>query len=155
MAKIVLQPASTGAAVRHYEDTIENPRSLSELGGMIPPSALQRLEEIYQGRRIPIWGAVEGNRSTFSRMEPGDLVLFYREQEFISKARVTFLLPDSDRLVNYLCDPHPESGPYRHVFFLDEIQDTRIPWAPVRDHLGHHTSFRVSRSWTRSRVRRS
>lgn len=121
MTKIVLQPASTGAAVRHYEDTIENPRSLSELERRVSPSAFERLQQIYQDRRIPIWGAVEGNRTTFERMEPGDLVLFYREQEFISRARVTFLLPDSDELANYLWDPHPESGPYRHVFFLDEI----------------------------------
>lgn len=74
-------------------------------------------------------------------MEPGDLVLFYRKQEFISRGRVSFLLPDSDELANYLWDPHPESGPYRHVFFLDEMQDIRIPWGPVRDQLGYQENY--------------
>lgn len=133
----MLQPASTGTAVTHYDSTIENPRPLSEIEAFIPPDKMKQLRAMYPEGRAPIWGAVEGNRSRFERMEPGDLVLFYREGEFISKGHVTALLPDSEALANSLWDPHPKSGPYLHVFFLDRIESTRIPWPVVRNFLDY------------------
>lgn len=134
---VVLQPASTGSALDHYEDTIANYKRLTEIEGFLSTDELQRLRTLYPTGRAPIWGAVEGNRSRFNRVEEGDLVLFYRDREFISRGTVTALLPDSEQLANYLWDPDEESGSYLHVFFLDKIEETSIPWSVVRDSLDY------------------
>lgn len=58
---------------------------------------------------------------------------------------MTVLVPDAERLANYLWDPDPQRGPFRHVFFPDEIEETSIPWSVVRDHIGYDPEYFLQR----------
>lgn len=86
MAKLALQPATTGPALENYEATIENPRPLSDFQPYVSAEVYEEFRSFYQERRVSVWGTTEDNRGTYGKLEPDDEVLFYREGQFISKA---------------------------------------------------------------------
>jgi hypothetical protein len=67
------------AAERHFEDTIQQKRTLEEVRGFLPPREIENLERIYHGSNFIVWGAVPGpmNESRWEKMTPGDVVLIY------------------------------------------------------------------------------
>ncbi|MFC1661554.1 transcriptional coactivator p15/PC4 family protein [Gemmatimonadota bacterium] len=143
--KVILQPASTGNALKNYRRTVENPVALSRFRGHVSEEVLTRLAAAYPLGSAPTWGAVGGNRAQFRRMERGDLVFFYRDGQLISQGHVTFLFLDNEALANQLWDPHPKKGSFLHIFLLDQMRPVRISWSQVRRLLGYAPNYWLQR----------
>ena len=141
MTLLALQPASGGPALGHYADTIDGTVPISTIEPYAKGSTFERLLEIYPDGEATVWGGVGGNRSKIAKLSPGDVVWFYRTGEFISKCEVTNVVLDAPRLANAMWDPDEEKGSFQHVFFLTKPEEIRIPWSPVRSHLGYADNY--------------
>ena len=56
------------AAERHFEDTIQRKRNISEIRRFLPQNEIENLENIYHNAPFIVWGAVPG-RMNESRWE--------------------------------------------------------------------------------------
>ena len=68
----IVVAGGNSAAERHFEDTIERKRSLSEVRAFLPDREIQNLERIYHSSDFIVWGAVPGpmNESRWEKMQP-------------------------------------------------------------------------------------
>ena len=66
-------------AERHFEDTIQKKRTLTEVKKFLSEKEIKNLADIYHGSSFIVWGAVPGpgNTRNWENMEPGDIVLIY------------------------------------------------------------------------------
>ncbi|MGH9892686.1 MAG: hypothetical protein ACREA0_11985, partial [bacterium] len=74
---LLYMPPGNHEAMVHYEDTIIQRVPLERIARYIPAELRAKLQEIYGGHRIAVWGSVAGraNRARFDRMAPGDDLL--------------------------------------------------------------------------------
>src|SRR4051794_9872692 len=72
-------------------------------------------------------------------MEPGDWVLFYSDGHFPVCGRV--LASDDSAVVADRLWGSDESGTWRYMYLLDEIQEIDLPRVPVLQALGYSESF--------------
>jgi hypothetical protein len=74
---LVYMPPNNGEAMVHYEDTIRQRVDLSRIQPHVTAAEARKLESVFGGRRIAVWGSRpgSGNRSKFERMAPGDDLL--------------------------------------------------------------------------------
>lgn len=56
----IVVAGGNAAAERHFEDTIQRKRSLSEVRAFLPDREIQNLERIYHSSDFIVWGAVPG-----------------------------------------------------------------------------------------------
>lgn len=73
---LYMPPTNTEAMV-HYEDTIRRKVEPDRINRHVDANLARRLEGIFGGRRIAVWGSRDGpmNRQRFDRMREGDEVL--------------------------------------------------------------------------------
>ena len=67
------------AAERHFEDTIQRKRTITEVRQFLPSREIENLEKIYHSSSFIVWGAAPGpmNETRWAKMTPGDVVLIY------------------------------------------------------------------------------
>ena len=75
----------------NFDRTVRSAVDLAEY-----PDRPEPLADVDEAR---LWAVNDdsGNGSTFERMEPGDLVLFYREDEYVATGRIGTTFVDEDR----------------------------------------------------------
>jgi len=132
----VQQPASGKAAAEHYQKTVVNPVPLARIAPHVTRSVMDELESIYPDGNAWIWGATSGREGEWVRIEPGDLVLFYRDKRFFSSAHVTFKLKNGE-LAQELWSLDDAGRPWSFVYFLDTPADIDIPVATFNQALGY------------------
>lgn len=97
-------------------------------------------DELVGESRVRVWGTTEGEdakkRTTFEAMDPGDLLLFLHDGEFLGSGRVgkTFENPE---LGEWLWDS-PES---RFVYTVTDYQDMSVPRSEVWEILGYSANY--------------
>lgn len=74
---LLYMPPGNNQAMVNYENTIRNKVPLSRISAFVTPNTRAKLASIFGHAPIAIWGSQAGqrNRSSFSRMSPGDDVL--------------------------------------------------------------------------------
>jgi hypothetical protein len=88
MTSVVLQPAGSRDAQRHYKDTIESPIVLSRIRPHISSSVLETLREMGNGGAVCVWGVTPSSESKWNRIQNGDTVLFAGNGRFFSASKV-------------------------------------------------------------------
>lgn len=128
--KLVLQPASGHEPKKHYRKTIETLRPLGEINEHLTSHLRERLRELHPEGEVRVWGAVPGprNRASFRSMDPGDLVLFYRDGRFISMAPITLKAAGLDSLARKLWGEDADGNTWELVYFLGNLQDIDISY---------------------------
>jgi hypothetical protein len=61
MSLAVLQPAASGAAQLHYEDTIKRPVDFTSHSSELGPELVAQLSELHPSGEAPMWGASHGS----------------------------------------------------------------------------------------------
>jgi len=136
---VVLQPAGSPSAYEHYNDTIENPVDVSEpeirdlLG-----SDLEKLEEIFDGHDVPMWGIVPGkvNSGKFNRMAVGDRVLFARNKLIFASGTVAYKFENYDLSVS-LWGFDDEGRTWSHMYALGDIKRENISYLEFNRAVGY------------------
>tara|TARA_B100001750_G_scaffold245186_1_gene264191 strand:- start:347 stop:1309 length:963 start_codon:yes stop_codon:yes gene_type:complete len=136
---VVLQPAGNPSAYEHYNDTIENPVNISdsEIRDLLG-SDLEKLEKIFDGHDVPMWGIVPGkvNSGKFNRMAVGDRVLFARKKLIFASGTVAYKFENYDLSVS-LWEFDNEGRTWSHMYALSDIKEERIPYLEFNRTVGY------------------
>jgi hypothetical protein len=146
MANIFLAPRSNETSYKNFLSTIE--------GGVDPSIVAQHLDE--EGRRILgtqqklfAWGTKESKKTTLDKMEPDDLVLFYKgREESETEGKILYagkLLykKHNKELSLALWPPKPGEEPWSCVFFLKDLTPVYIPISDISSLANYAKTFVV------------
>ena len=138
MSNLIIQPSSNKNARQHYVDTVLNPVPLDRMRKYLDPDTTKRLEELYRGKSIPVWGFTPagGNVGKWNRIESGDVALFLRQNFAFASSTVSFKIRNHD-LAAELWGYDENDNTWEYVYFLDEIQNQKISYEQLNQLLGY------------------
>lgn len=142
MRKIFIVTASGQEAYGHYQDTIKRKRSLKEISGYISPEEARQLDKIYHGREFAIWGATTGpgNTSTWTKMYPGDYVVFYQQGKFILIGEVAYKLKNRE-LATFLWGTNRRGETWENIYFIINEKEIKVPLGKFNQYLKYRLNF--------------
>ena len=140
---IVVAGGGNLAAQKHFEDTIQTKRSLSEIRKYLPESEIVNLKKIYRNAPFIVWGAVPGpsNKARWERMKQGDFILIYN-QGFVKLVGEIATKVRSRKLARYLWDRNAEKQTWELLYFIVNEEKVTIPFAKINKLFGYAEHFR-------------
>ncbi|MFC1686605.1 hypothetical protein ACFLZS_01595 [Patescibacteria group bacterium] len=144
--QIFLAPRSNETSYKNFLSTIENGVDFS----IVEPKLDKEGKKILgKYDKLFAWGNKETKKSSWDKMQPGDLILFYKGREgsekegkFIYSGRLLFKY-HSKELGLALWPPKPGEEPWTCVFFLNELKPVYIPISDVIEFGGYSHNFVV------------
>ncbi len=142
MRKIFIVTASGPEAYIHYQDTIKRKRFLKEIAQFISTDDSRKLDNIYHGRGFAVWGATPGpgNINTWSRMYPGDYVVFYQQGNLILIGEVAYKLKNRE-LANFLWGTNKIGETWENIYFIINEKEIKIPLEKFNTYLDYRSNF--------------
>lgn len=142
MRKVFIVSASGPEAFGHYQDTIRRRRSLKEVSKFISSEESRKIDDIYHKNDFAIWGATtgSGNTSTWTKMEPGDYVVFYQRGRFILIGEVAYKLKNRE-MANYLWGINSRGETWENVYFIINEKEIDVPLEKFNQYLGYMQNF--------------
>ena len=115
-----------------FERTVASPVDLT--GRDDRPATLADAEE------ARLWGAEDGTRSveSFERLEPGDLLLFYDDGNYVGVGRVGRTFEDAD---GWAAAAFWDDAPIEHVFTVTDFEPLDVPRAAVNALFDYGTDY--------------
>ncbi len=130
MSRIILQPAGNPDASAHYVDSISNPTKIDKIAKFVDAETVQKLRELHKNDTVPTWGVTTGkknvNKNKWDKVEPGDIVLFSRDNQIFASAAVSFKIHNKG-LALELWKTNDDGETWEYMYFLDEINKQSIP----------------------------
>ena len=129
--QVLLQPVGSSDNP-HFVDTIEHPVERERIFSSLDHQNRARLAEIFAGRTsIPTWGVTPGkngiNARKWQKIQPGDIVLFSRENRIIGSAVVAAKVHSVPLAVD-LWKRNNDGETWEYMYFLDELTRLHIPY---------------------------
>lgn len=144
--KIFLAPRSNETSYKNFLSTIENGVDKSIVEPHLDDEGKKALASY---DKIFVWGNKETKKSSWDKMEPNDLVLFYkgregdeREGKLLYAGKLLYKQHSRD-LGLALWPPKTGEEPWTCVFFLKELQPVYIPISELTDLAGYSRNFIV------------
>lgn len=134
MRKVFIVTASGSEAQGHYQDTIIKKRNPEEISKFISLDENKQLDNIYHGRGFAIWGATpgSGNTNTWSKMSPGDYVVFYQQGKFILIGEVAYKVKNKE-LANFLWGVNNQGETWENTYFIINEAIKFLSYEKIRD----------------------
>ncbi len=142
---VILQPAGSREANRHFIDTVENPVSImdEEIRSLLGPT-LAELSDLSNSNSIAMWGATptEKNRGKYDRVKVGDRVLFSGKGRIFATANVAMKF-ENDHLARHLWGLSDSgTGPtWSLMFALEGVKVVDIPYSEFNRAVGYKDNF--------------
>lgn len=141
--KIFFVVASGGENTdRHYLDTIERKKSLSEIKNFLTSPDVEILEKRYHGGPFAAWGAKPGlgNIRNWESMEPGDYVLVYKSKKIIFAAEVA-LKTRNPQLAEKFWGREEDGNTWEYMYFLINSEAVNVDMSRLNIYLGYKESY--------------
>jgi len=144
--KIFLAPRSNETSYKNFLSTIENGVDLT----IVEPHLDSEGRSLLGARsKLFVWGNKESKKTSWDKMEQGDVVLFYKGRE--KKEREGKLVyagtllhkQHSRELGLALWPPKKGEEPWTCIFFLDNLQPIYIPISKLAEFAGYSSNFIV------------
>lgn len=136
---VILQPAGSPEASEHYNDTIENPVSLSDstVRVLLGPD-LSNLKRIFDGDDVQMWGIVPSkvNTGKYNRMQPNDRVLFARKNRIFASGTVAYMFDNHDLSV-HLWNHDNKGRTWSLMYALSDIKVENISYLEFNRTVGY------------------
>ena len=131
------------AAERHFEDTIQKKRNLSEVKSFLPQEEIDNLEKIYHGAPFIVWGSVPGtmNETRWQRMEPGDILLIYNRGYIRCVGEVAAKVRSRD-LARYFWRQTTEGNTWELMYFIVNEERVEVPLEEINPLFGYQKHYR-------------
>jgi len=143
MSKVILQPAGSKDAKRHYIDTVETPVDINVIRRHVNNDIYKQLLEIYPDGRVPTWGVVPGTNNgsvkKWERIETGDVTLFARQSKIFASAVVTLKIRN-EALALELWGRDKKGQAWEYMYFVDEKRRQDIPYPRFNSVVGYKTN---------------
>lgn len=146
LQRVVLQPAASRDAQRHYMDTVVQSVRLDEHQSQIAVSDYEQLLSIFPGGAAALWGVTPGangrNAAEYGKASVGDVVLFAANRRIFSGGVIAHLFR-SEPLASSLWG-HDDAGATRELMYaLDEVRQLDISYAALAQTVGYSAGFVV------------
>jgi hypothetical protein len=127
---------------RHYHDTIENKRPVTELSKFLSPTETSVLEHYAHGRPYAVWGAVPGvsNSRNWEAMEPGDYVMVYRQGKIILAAEIA-MKAKNPGLAEYLWQRDKDGKTWELTYFMINEVDFSVDITKLNAYFGYQENY--------------
>jgi len=127
---------------RHYQDTIESKRSLSEIKQFLSEDKAEDLERIYKGRSFAVWGATpgEGNIQTWHSMSEGDYVLIYRNKRIILIGEVAYKIRN-EALAEFFWRRDTDGKTWEYIYFIINEEPLELPMEKLNPYLSYRPDY--------------
>lgn len=149
MRSLIIQPAGNQGARDHYADTILHPVPLETIEQYVDAETIKQLKQIYKSGEIPTWGFTPGgnnvNVGKWNKVLPGDVVLFLKKKEVFASATVS-LKAHNKGLAAKLWGHDAKNQTWEYIYFLDEVQQQKIPYSDLNRMLGYSTKNNFQQS---------
>jgi hypothetical protein len=132
MTNVILQPASGAKPRKHYIDTVVNPVGFSRLTSYMSIGELAALKTTTQADSICAWGIVPSGESKWKLIQPGDTVLFARDNHYYSSSTVVGRLHNKD-LATDLWDTDSSGNTWEYMYFFLPPEDINISYEHLND----------------------
>lgn len=129
-------------AERHFVDTIERRRTISEVRNYLPKEELNNLENIYHGASFIVWGAVPGpmNETRWQKMKPGDVVLIYNDGQIKFAGEIAAKVKNRE-LAKYFWRETPEGATWELMYFIVNDQRVNVPFGQLNPLFGYRDNY--------------
>lgn len=137
---IFLAPRANETSYKNFLSTIENGVDYS----IVEPHLTSEGKKLLGNKdKLFVWGNKASLESRWKKMDPGDLVLFYKGREggetkgkFVYAGKLLFK-QKSKGLGLALWPPKPNEDPWSCVFFLKDLEKVYIPMADINNMAGY------------------
>lgn len=142
MRKIFIIAASGPEAFGHYRDTIKRKRNIREVSRFISSKETLELDNIYHGRDFAVWGATpgSGNINTWTKMYPGDYVVFYQQGKFTLIGEVAYKLRNRE-LANFFWGTNRQGDTWEYIYFIINEKEINVPLSKFNQYLDYKENF--------------
>ena len=126
----------------HYQETIKNKRSLSEVKEFLTQDQVEDLKKIYKGTDFAVWGSVPGelNITTWHSMSPGDYILVYRDKKIILIGEVAYKVRN-ENLAEYFWDRNKNDQTWEFMYFIINEEPLELPVEKLNKHIGYSENY--------------
>jgi hypothetical protein len=139
VTNVAVQPCGDSVAQSHFVDTITNTVPLSTILAELSPTDKERVAKSC-GSQVAVWGVTPGkknqNRTKWSRLQPGDVVLLYRQKKLFFRSRILDLV-HSRALAAKLWGYTKDGETWEYIYFLDELHSIDISIDEYNGALGY------------------
>ncbi len=131
------------AAERHYEDTIQRKRNLSEIRRFLPSHEIENLEKIYNNVPFVVWGSVPGrmNETRWGKMKTGDILLIYNRGCIRVVGEVAAKVRSRD-LARYFWKETTGGDTWELMYFIVNEEKVNVPLQDLNPLLGYEEYYR-------------
>jgi hypothetical protein len=144
--RIFLAPRSNETSYKNFLSTIENGVDLTIVEPHLDEEGRKQLSH---RKKLYVWGNKDTKKTSWDRMEIGDLVLFYKGRE--KKEREAKLVyaglllhkQHSKDLGLALWPPKKGQEPWTCIFFLENLRPIYLPISKLADYAGYSRNFIV------------
>jgi hypothetical protein len=145
MGKIILQPSSNIDAYKHFQDTVQKPVPISSILPHVRIDAeINNIRQVSRNNSVFVWGVTPGkkdaNSKKWSRINPGDVTLFYRQGFIFSSAVATYKFHNKE-LAQFLWGSDENGATWEYIYFIDEIKYHKIPVNTFNQIVGYAPNF--------------
>lgn len=144
--QIFLAPRSNETSYKHFLSTIENGVDFTIVEPHLDDEGRKQLQSM---GNLLVWGNKESKKSSWDRMERGDLVLFYkgreneeREGKIVYGGKLLYK-QHSRELGLALWPPKPHEEAWSCIFFLEDLKPLYIPITEITDLAEYKRNFIV------------
>jgi hypothetical protein len=151
MPSVLLQPASSDSAQKHFRDTIVSPVSLAAVREFLSPQEVEAFEQASPDGRVAIWGIAPSddgqNERKFQRLKSGDVVFFGGRGRLIATGIVVAKFTNKP-LARKLWSPGPLEPTWSQIFLLRDVLLRDVPKEIVNRAISH----KANDAWQRANL---
>lgn len=127
---------------KHYHDTIEQKRLLSEISRFLSENEKGILEKKYRGGLFAAWGATPGpgNARYWNTMESGDYVLIYRAGRIIFAAEIA-IKTHNQNLAKYFWNIDEKGETWEYMYLMVNTEAVNVPLSKLNPLLGYSKNY--------------
>lgn len=142
MTNVAVQPCGDSVAQSHFVDTITKTVPLTTILEELNPVDIERVAKSC-GPQVAVWGVTPGkrgqNKTKWSRLSPGDVVLLYRQKKLFFRSRILDLA-HSQALAEKLWGKTANGDTWEYIYFLDELHSIDISIDEYNAALGYQSA---------------
>lgn len=129
---VFLAPYGNAAALENFENTVVQGVDIDRVRELIqdPPE---------RDGRVTLWGTNPANDGTWSKIEPGDYLIFYRDQHYTHACEV--LYTERNEPLARKVWPNFDEEPWDRIIYLEPPNEIQVPSETIHTPAGYDRNF--------------
>ena len=123
---------------KHFTDTIEKGKAYHQINRFLTFTEREKITKISDDLVFQYWGSIAGasNQRTFTRIQEGDEISFYRAGKYIGIATIAFSTINS-LLAPYSWGERKDKATWELIYFLKDVQIISVAAKTVNKAFGY------------------